>query len=158
MVDSLHTLEDVSLPAAASLHLLVIDWRWALPQIAVVFVVTRLLVLMVAATVEVTQPTHPANDGLDLQPIITSLTVWDGRWFISIAESGYHADPFYFNPFTDASGPAFVDYAFYPLYPAVTKAATLLTLGDAPLAGVLRHQPRLRAGAGSPLRVVGPLS
>ena len=123
----------MSLPVAASPRLSDIDWRWALPRIAVLFVVTRLLVLVVAGAVEATQPASLADAGLDMRPFITSLTVWDGGWFTSIAENGYHAEPFY----TNSNGAPYVDYAFYPLYPAVVRAATLVTGGDAPVAGVL---------------------
>ncbi len=116
----------MSLPDDASPRLTDIDWRWALPRIAVVFIVTRLLVLVVAVSVEVTQPAPPEGIRVDERPIIASLTVWDGTYYVGIAEDGYHADPAY--------GP---DYAFYPGYPIVAKATSLLTLGDTSLAAVL---------------------
>ena len=103
-----------------------IDWRWALPRILAVFLVTRLLVLAVAFTVEATQPPPPEDVIVDARPILTSLTSWDGRYYTSIADDGYHADPSY--------GP---DYAFYPGYPIAVRALSLLTLGDIDLAAVL---------------------
>ena len=103
-----------------------IDWRWALPRILVVFLVTRLLVLAVAFTVETTQPPPPEDVIVDARPILTSLTSWDARYYTSIAQDGYHADP--------SSGP---DYAFYPGYPIAIRALSPLTLGDVGLAAVL---------------------
>ena len=103
-----------------------IDWRWALPRILAVFLVTRLLVLAVAITAETTQPPPPEDVIVDARPILTSLTSWDGRYYTGIAAHGYHADPSY--------GP---DYAFYPGYPIAIRALSLLTLGDIDLAAVL---------------------
>ena len=102
-----------------------IDWRWALPRILVVFLVTRLLLVAVAVAVETTQPAPPEGVAIDDRPVLTSLTVWDARYYTSISDLGYHADPDY--------GP---DYAFYPGYPIVVRAASLLTLGDTNLAAV----------------------
>ena len=118
----------MSLPDDASPRLTDIDWRWALPRIAVVFIVTRLLVLVVAVAVEVTQPALQAPDHLvsDDRPILTTLTAWDGDWYRSIAETGYHSEI-----------ERWPDYAFYPLYPATVRAASLLTLGDTGLASLL---------------------
>ncbi len=109
-----------------------IDWRWALPRIAVLFIVTRLLVLAVAVSVELTQPDPPEGVAFDERPIITSLTTWDGSWHLGIAEDGYHAEPS-----TSIHGRLYVDYAFYPLYPAVTKVTSLALAGDVPIAGLL---------------------
>lgn len=120
----------VSLPNEAAPRFSDIDWRWALPRIALLFIATRLLVLTVAVAAETTQPDHPAGASLDWRPVITSLTVWDGRRFIGIADEGYHAEPI------SPSDP-YVDYAFYPLYPVAIKGATLLTGGDTALAGIL---------------------
>jgi hypothetical protein len=116
----------VSLPDDTSPRLADIDWRWALPRIALLFIATRLLVLAVALAVEVTESAQPAGASIDERPIITSLTGWDSTYFLGIAESGYHADPSY--------GP---DYAFYPLYPVVIKVASLPTLGDTAVAAIL---------------------
>ena len=117
---------DVSLPATAPPRLSDIDWRWALPRILLVFIVTRLLVLAVAVAVETTQPMPPEGVRADDRPIIGSLTAWDGTYYLGIAEDGYHAE------FED-----FPDYAFYPGYPIVVRAAMWLTGGDAGLAAVV---------------------
>ncbi len=116
----------VSLSSPAPARLSDIDWRWALPRIAAVFIVTRLLVLAVAIAVETTQPPPPDGIRVDDRPVIGSLTAWDGTYYIGIAQDGYHADPDY--------GP---DYAFYPGYPALVRATTLLTQGDTSLASVV---------------------
>lgn len=116
----------MSLPDHASTRLSDIDWRWALPRIALVFIVTRLLVLAVAVAVETTQPLPPEGLRVDERPVLASLTVWDGTYYVGIAEDGYHADPDY--------GP---DYAFYPGFPLALKATSLMTLGDTNLAAVL---------------------
>ncbi len=117
---------DVALRPAASPRLRDIDWRWALPRIALLFLVTRLLVLMVAVAVETTQPPPPDGVAVDDRAILTSLTVWDGTYYVGIADAGYHADPDF--------GP---DYAFYPGYPMAVKVTSLLTFGDTSLAAVL---------------------
>ncbi len=121
----------VSLPAAGPYPSPIagatrIDWRWALPRIAVVFVVTRLLVLLVAMAVEGSQPAPADVVRVEDRPVLASLTLWDGEYYLGIAADGYHADPAY--------GP---DYAFYPAYPATIRALSLVTLGDLGLASVL---------------------
>lgn len=115
----------MSLPDASP-RLRDIDWRWALPRIALVFIVTRLLVLAVAVAVETTQPAPPDGVRVDERPILGSLAAWDGTYYLGIAEEGYHADP-----------GAFPDYAFYPLYPVATKIASLFTLGDVGMAAII---------------------
>ena len=117
---------NVSLPASAPPRLSDIDWRWALPRIFLVFVVTRLLVLAVAVAVETTQPAPPAGIRVDERPIIGSLTAWDGSYYLGIAQDGYHAEV-----------DDFPDYAFYPGYPIVVRATMVLTGGDAGLAALV---------------------
>jgi hypothetical protein len=102
-----------------------IDWRWALPRIAAVFLATRLLVLVVALAVEVSQPAPASLVRVEERPVLSSLTLWDGEYYLGIAADGYHADPSY--------GP---DYAFYPGYPVTIRAAAALTLGDIGAASV----------------------
>lgn len=103
-----------------------IDWRWALPRILLLFLLTRLLVVGVAVAVETTQPPPPPGIRADERPIIGSLSAWDGTYYLGIAESGYHVEP---DPFPD--------WAFYPLYPVATKALSVVTAGDVALAGIL---------------------
>ena len=105
-----------------------LDWRWALPRILVLFVATRLLLLAIAVAVETTQAPPAHGIRWTDAPLLASLTSFDGRYYLGIATSGYHATPVF--------GP-FVDYVFFPLYPAIARAASVLTLGDVDLAGVL---------------------
>ncbi len=104
------------------------DWRWALPRIALLFVATRLLLLGIAAIVETTQATPPAGVRWTDTPLLASLTVFDSRYYLGIAASGYHVAPVF--------GP-YVDYHFFPLYPIVVRVFAIVTLGDVDLAGVL---------------------
>jgi Gpi18-like mannosyltransferase len=116
----------VSLPATAPTRLSDIDWRWALPRIMLVFLVTRLLVLVVLVAVEATQPAPPEGIRADDRPILGSLTAWDGGYYLDIVENGYRAEA---DPFPN--------YAFFPAYPVLVRAATLVTGGDISLAAVL---------------------
>ena len=117
---------DVSLPATMTPRLSDIDWRWALPRIILVFLVTRLLVLAVAVAVETSQPAPPDGIRVDERPVIGSLTAWDGTYYLGLAKDGYHADV-----------DDFPDYAFYPGYPLAVRATMLLTGGDAGLAAIV---------------------
>ena len=105
---------DVSLPATAPPRLSDIDWRWALPRILLVFIVTRLLVLAVVVAVETTQPMPPEGARADDRPILGSLTAWDGIYYLDIVENGYQADA---DPFPN--------YAFFPAYPALVRATSV---------------------------------
>ena len=119
---------DVSLPATMTPRLSDIDWRWALPRILLVFLVTRLMVVVVIAVTDVTYPELAPPEHLvsDDRPLVSTLTAYDGVWYRGIAEDGYHAEI-----------ERYPDYAFYPLYPLAIRAASLLTLGDSSLATLL---------------------
>jgi hypothetical protein len=104
------------------------DWRWALPRILALFVATRLLLLAVAVAVETTQASPAAGVRWSEAPLLASLTAYDGRYYLGIAAAGYHVAPVF--------GP-FVDYVFFPLYPALVRLASVVTLGDIEVAGVL---------------------
>lgn len=45
---------------------------------------------------------------------------WDAQWFLSIAESGYHADAL-----VAIGGGGYYDFAFFPLWPLFIRAASL---------------------------------
>ena len=104
-----------------------IDWRWALPRIALVFIATRLLLLAVALAAQIAYPDlqAPAHLVSDDRPILRSLTAWDGVWYRSIAETGYHAEIV-----------RWPDYAFSPLYPVAIRGTTVL-LPDSGIAALL---------------------
>ena len=61
---------------------------------------------------------NPALVGASVGPIISSLTGWDGWWYLGIARNGYHAAPL--------TG-QYHDYAFFPLYPALVRVLSLAT-------------------------------
>jgi mannosyltransferase PIG-V len=101
---------------------------WATPVwLLLIFVASRLLLVAVAAFVEATVPI-PAGGSASTAPILRSLAASDGVWYVGIAADGYHADAL--------RGP-FHDYVFFPLYPLLLRAASVLTGGDLVLAGVL---------------------
>jgi hypothetical protein len=103
-----------------------LDWRWALPRIAAVFIVTRSLVLGVAILAEATHPAPPGSVRIDERPVLGSLMLWDGEHYLGIAADGYQAEV-----------ETFPEYAFYPGFPVATRAAALLTGGDLGLASLL---------------------
>jgi hypothetical protein len=82
------------------------------PVVLVAFVVSRLLLVVAAVLGEVIVPHGRTLDTGDTGPILTSLTTWDGWWYLGIARDGYHADPI---------SDAYRDTAFAPLYPIVIR-------------------------------------
>ena len=79
---------------------------------------SRLLVALAAATAESLIPRNPNLVGASGGPILTSLTSWDGWWYLGIARNGYHVAPL--------TG-QYHDYAFFPLYPALVRLLALAT-------------------------------
>ena len=104
------------------------EWRWALPRIAGLFVMSRALMILLAVLVETRLPTPSASFRWTDAPLLASLTAFDSRYYLGIASTGYHAQPVF--------GP-WVDYAFFPLYPIAVRVASVATLGNVDLAGVL---------------------
>jgi hypothetical protein len=83
-------------------------WR----AILVTWAASRLLVLVAAVAAETLVTRNPRLTGGSAGPILTSLTSWDGWWYLGVARSGYHAAPL--------SG-AYHDYAFFPLWPGLVR-------------------------------------
>ena len=79
---------------------------------------SRLLVVLAALAAETLIPRNPRLIPGSGGPILTSLTSWDGWWYLGIARSGYHVAPL--------SG-QYHDYAFFPLYPALVRFVSLAT-------------------------------
>jgi hypothetical protein len=104
------------------------EWRWALPRIAGLFVMSRALMILLAVLVETRLPTPSASFRWTDAPLLASLTAYDSRYYLGIAATGYHAQPVF--------GP-WVDYAFFPLYPIAVRVASVATFGNVDLAGVL---------------------
>lgn len=80
--------------------------------VVAMFVASRLLLVVAAVVAEALIPRNAALIPGDHAPILTSLTSWDGWYYLGIARDGYHADP--------VSG-AYRDVAFAPLFPVVIR-------------------------------------
>ncbi len=93
-------------------------WSSAPLTILATWAGSRLLVIVVAAVTESFVTRNPRLTGGSGGPVLTSLTSWDGWWYLGIARSGYHAAPI--------SG-QYHDYAFFPLYPALVRLLSLAT-------------------------------
>ncbi len=84
--------------------------------VAAAFGLSRLLILAAAALAEAWPGRNPALTSGSSGPLLTSLTSWDGWWYLGIARDGYHA--------AAVTGP-YHDYAFLPLYPALVRVLSL---------------------------------
>lgn len=82
------------------------------------FAGSRLLVLFAAVAAEGLVPRNPRLTSGAAGPILTSLTAWDGWWYLGIARNGYHAH---------ALAADYHDYAFFPLYPMLVRFLSLAT-------------------------------
>jgi Mannosyltransferase (PIG-V) len=103
-------------------------WRQALVAIAALFIVTRGALVLVALFLEYSIPLGYHGPSYATGLLLTSLTGSDSVYLLGIASEGYHADPVQ---------AVFRDWAFFPLYPLVTRAFSILTFGNIAIAGVL---------------------
>lgn len=103
-------------------------WREALVAIAALFIVTRGALVLVALFLEYSIPLGYHGPSYATGPLLTSLTGSDSVYLLGIAAEGYHAEPVQ---------AVFRDWAFFPLYPLVTRVFAFLTFGNFALAGVL---------------------
>ncbi|MBI2781882.1 MAG: glycosyltransferase family 39 protein [Chloroflexi bacterium] len=103
-------------------------WRDALLAIAALFVVTRGALVLLALVLETSVPLGYHGPTYATGSLLTSLTGSDSVYLLGIAAEGYHAEPVRL---------MFRDWAFFPLYPLVTRAFSALTLGNIAVAGVL---------------------
>lgn len=90
-----------------------LEWAW--PLVAIVLA-SRAIVLAAAAASETVVARNPLLTGGDPQPILRSLTSWDGWWYLGIVRDGYHAQ---------ALVDGYHDYAFLPFYPMLVRALAL---------------------------------
>jgi len=81
-----------------------------------IFVASRLVVIVAALVAEYLVPRNAALTPGATGPILTSLTSWDGWYYLGIVANGYQADP--------VAG-AYSNVAFPPLYPAIVKVLSL---------------------------------
>ena len=89
---------------------------------------SRVIVLVAAWIAEQLSWRNPALTSGSDQPILRSLTSWDGWWYLGIARSGYHAAP--------VVG-TYHDYAFLPLYPALIRTLSFAVPGSDSIVSVL---------------------
>jgi hypothetical protein len=103
-------------------------WRQAAMAIAALFLVSRGALVLVAVFLESSIPLGYHGPSFASGPLLASLTGSDSVYLLGIAAQGYHAEPVH---------AFFRDWAFFPLYPLVTRAFSIVTLGDIAVAGVL---------------------
>jgi hypothetical protein len=104
-----------------------VDRRLA-ATIVVLFLATRGVVLTLAYLFENAIPRNYYGPTFSTAPYLRSLTTGDANHLLGIAAQGYHAEPILGQ---------FRDWPFFPLYPLITRAFSVLTGGDIGLAGVL---------------------
>jgi len=103
-------------------------WREALVAIAALFLVSRGLLVLVAVFIENDIPLAYHGPTYATGPLLTSFTGSDSVYLLGIAAEGYHDAPVL---------DAFRDWAFFPLYPLLTRVVSVLTLGNIAVAGLL---------------------
>jgi hypothetical protein len=95
----------------ASVATLATDFR--LERVVVLaFIASRVVMLLAAVLAESVVPPGRSLEPGDGAPLLSSLTSWDGWFYLGIARDGYHADPI--------RGP-YHDTAFAPLYPVAIR-------------------------------------
>jgi Mannosyltransferase (PIG-V) len=93
-------------------------WRRYAPVVAA-YGLSRAVVVLAAVVVEAGLiGSNPRLVHGDPAPILGSLTTWDGDWFLHIAQGGYHLEP--------KPGSSYLDYAFFPLYPALVHLLSMM--------------------------------
>jgi hypothetical protein len=95
---------------------------------AALFLISRGALLLLAAFLEHNVPISFRDVSFSTDPILRSLTGSDSVYLLGIAAQGYHLEPIKLG---------FLDWAFFPFYPLVVRVASILTLGNIALAGVL---------------------
>jgi hypothetical protein len=96
--------------------------------IGALFLATRGILLTLAYLFENVIPRNYHGPTYATSPVLQSLTAGDANYLLGIAAKGYHAEP--------VVG-AFRDWPFFPLFPLLTRATSVLTGGDVALAGVI---------------------
>lgn len=112
------------------------------------FVVSRLLVLLAAVIAESLVPRNPLLIPGDSAPILTSLTSWDGWYYLGIVRDGYQASP--------VAGD-YSNVAFPPLYPFVVRVLSLPVPGAAGLIAVLVSNAAFLVALGLLVRLGAPI-
>ncbi len=107
--------------------------------VVAMFFASRVLLILAAVVAETLIPRNDALIPGDHAPILTSLTSWDGWYYLGIAQDGYHVDP--------VAG-AYRDVAFAPLYPFVVRVLSAPWPSFAGLVAVLVSNVAFLAGLG----------
>ena len=95
------------------------------PAVQLPFVISRFAVI--AISVIVGEATHIVTQSPGLLPsYLKVFAVWDGSWYVSIAENGYHAQ---FDKIPD--------YVWFPLYPLLIHLFSFLTFGNYLIAAII---------------------
>jgi mannosyltransferase PIG-V len=108
--------------------MLTMRWREALIAIAAIFLVSRGALILIALFLENNIPLAYHGATYASGPLLSSFTGTDSIYLLGIAADGYHASPVH---------DAFRDWAFFPLYPLVTRIVSVVTLGNVAVAGLL---------------------
>src|SRR6266496_2105658 len=103
-------------------------WREALVAIAAIFIVSRGALVLIALFLENNIPLAYHGPTYASGPLLSSFTGTDSIYLLGIAAEGYHDTPV---------RQAFRDWAFFPLYPLVTRLVSIVTLGNVAMAGLL---------------------
>jgi hypothetical protein len=111
------------------------------------FVASRLLVVVAAVVAEYLLPRNPALIPGDASPILTSLTSWDGWYYLGIAREGYQADP--------VAG-AYSNVAFPPIFPMLIRLFSLPFPGYEGLVAILISNVAFLAALGLLVRLGTP--
>jgi hypothetical protein len=85
-------------------------------DVLVALVVSRAIVFLAAVAADLAPNANVDARGGATGPVVDSLSTYDGGWYLSIAQSGYHVA---------ANGAGYHDYAFLPLYPLLVRIAGL---------------------------------
>jgi MFS family permease len=108
--------------------MLTMRWREALVAIAAIFIVSRGALILIALFLENNIPLAYHGPTYASGLLLSSFTGTDSIYLLGIAADGYHDAPIH---------EAFRDWAFFPLYPLVTRLVSVLTLGNVAVAGLL---------------------
>jgi hypothetical protein len=120
-----------------------IGWR----GLVAVLVASRLVVAVAALLGEHVVTRNPLLTSGAGGPVVTSLTSWDGWWYLGIVQNGYHAAPL--------EG-AYHDYAFLPLWPMLVKVLALPFPGWEGLIAVLLANALFVVGLVMLVRLTAP--
>ena len=95
------------------------------PEVNLPFVISRIAVI--AISVLIGTATHIVSQSPRGVPSYLKIfDVWDGSWYVRIAESGYHV---HFDKFPD--------YVWFPLYPLLIRLFSIFTFGNYLVAAIV---------------------